>query len=321
MLHALWIGMEQFLHFKQTNRSPYMYRLILVSLWLLTAWPVANGCDACGCSIMGQPSGLLSQYRKSYLSMGYSRSGFTSAPGIGEGSSDAFHTLDLTFQYYFSSRFHAGLYQPYRINTRNGGQGQQEVHGFSDTRLQGSYTFFQATKPKSKFVVYLDAGIGLSLPTGKYDPHLHDQNLPENFNPGNGSLGYSLSQTSSLSYGSIGLVIKNNWTQFTGTPAGYQYGDQWVANLLTFIELPIDTQFSVLPMAGFQFENVASDHYANGNNVHGTGGQGTYFSAGGQLKFKTWLCTFQYVLPMSGTYSDGEVQPDQRLSLQLTHLF
>lgn len=298
-----------------------MHRILLVSICLLTALPVAYCCDACGCSIMGQPSGLLSQYRKSYLSFGYSRSGFTAAPGIGEGSSDAFHTLDLTFQYYFSSRFHAGLYQPYRINTRNGGQGQQEVHGFSDTRLQGSYTFFQSTKPSSKFEVYLDAGVGLSLPTGKYDPHLHEQNLPENFNPGNGSLGYSLSQTSSLSYGSIGLVIKNNWTQFTGTPAGYQYGDQWVANLLTFIELPIDTQFSVLPMAGFQFENVTSDHYANGNNVHGTGGQGTYFSAGGQLKFKTWLCTFQYILPMSGTYSDGEVQPDQRLSLQLTHLF
>lgn len=298
-----------------------MNRIWLIALWMLTASTGVYACDACGCSILGQPSGLLAQYRKSYISLGWNRSGFTSTPGNGEGSTDAFHAIDLSFQYYFSSRFHAGLYQPFRINTRTTDQGQQQIHGLADTRLLLSYTFFQSVKPGGKFEVYLDAGGGLILPTGKYDPNLHDQELPDNFNPGNGSFGYSISQTSSVSYGQTGLVLKNAWTQFTGTAAGYQYGNQWVANLLTFVEIPVDTQFSFLPMVGFQFENIAGDQYANGNAVHGTGGQGTYASVGGQLKFKSWLCTFQYTIPLSGSYSDGEVEADRRLSCQLTHLF
>lgn len=298
-----------------------MNRIILFVLFMLPTASGAFACDACGCSILGQPSGLLAQYRKSYLSLGWNRSGFTSTPGTGEGSTDAFQAIDLSFQYYFTNRFHAGIYQPFRINTRTSDQGLQQVYGFADTRLLFSYTFFQSIKPDRKFEVYLDAGGGLILPTGKYDANLHDQELPDNFNPGNGSFGYSLSQTSSVSFGQAGMVLKNNWTQFTGTSAGYQYGHQWVANLLTFVEIPLDTQFSVLPMVGFQYENVAGDQYANGNAVHGTGGNGMYASVGGQLKFKSWLCTFQYTIPLSGSYSDGEVEADPRLSCQFTHLF
>lgn len=298
-----------------------MTRFILALCMWLTAHSAAMACDACGCSILGQPAGLLSEYRKSFLSIGWSRSGFSSTPGIGEGSSDVFHTMDLTFRYFLSDRLSAGLYQPFRINTRSTGQTQQTISGLSDTRLNVNYTFFKQDDTAKPWEIYLDIGAGFILPTGKYDAHLHDHDLPENFNPGNGSFGASILQTSSVSYKSAGVVLKNSWTQFAETSNGYTFGSQWSGNLLIFLDLPFDSMSSILPMAGIQVESVGSDLYANGNHVHGTGGDGVFFTPGCQFKFKDWLCTFQYALPLSADYSDGEVKADNRISVQLTHLF
>ena len=288
---------------------------------MLSAHGLVTACDACGCSIMGQPAGLLSEYRKSFLSLGWSRSGFTAAPGVGEGSVDMFHTIDLTFRYFITDRLSAGLYQPFRINTRSVGHTQQTNSGLSDTRLNVNYTFFKQDDAGRPWEIYLDLGAGFIIPTGKYDPHLHDHDLPENFNPGNGSFGASILQTSSVSYKSAGLVLKNNWTQFAETSTGYRFGSQWSGNLLIFMDLPLDSMSSILPMAGIQVESVDSDVYANGINVHGTGGHGVFFTPGCQVKFKDWLCTFQYALPLSADYSGGEVKADNRISIQLTHLF
>jgi len=298
-----------------------MTRFLLVFYLMLSVHLAAYACDACGCSIMGHPAGLLTEYRKSYLSVGYSHAGFTAAPGIGEGSVDAFHAIDLSFQYFITRRFSAGIYQPFRINTRTIGQSTQSISGLADTRMNVKYTFFEQNDASKPLEIYLDVGTGLIIPTGSYDPHIHDQDLPENFNPGNGSLGISLQQTSALSYRSAGLVLKNSWTRFSKTSASYRYGAQWACNLLMFIDLPIDTITSLVPMAGIQFENVGTDRHPNGTEVHGTGGNGIFVSAGCQLKIKNWLCTFQYFIPASNQYSGGEVNARPRINCQLTHLF
>lgn len=288
---------------------------------MLSAHGIVTACDACGCSIMGQPAGLLSEYRKSFLSLGWSRSGFTAAPGVGEGSVDMFHTIDLTFRYFITDRLSTGLYQPFRINTRSIGQSQQTINGLADTRLNLNYTFFKQDDATRPWEIYLDIGAGFILPTGKYDAHLHDQELPENFNPGSGSFGASILQTSSVSYKSVGMVMKNSWTQFAETSSGYRFGSQWSGSLLVFLDLPVDSVASVLPMAGIQVESVTSDVYANGTEVHGTGGNGVFFTTGCQVKIKKWLCTFQYALPVSANYSGGEVTAGNRISVQFTHLF
>jgi hypothetical protein len=277
-------------------------------------------CDACGCSIMGNPAGLLTQYKKNYLSLGWIRSGFNTVPGVGEESVDVFHSFDISFQYYLSSRWRVGLYQPYRLNTREVNEIDQSVIGFGDTRLTADFTFYKKTT-SDDFEIYLDLGTGLSLPTGKYDPHLHDQDLPENFNPGNGSIGMSVQQTSSVSLQSFGVVLKNSWTHYLKNNADYTFGDQWGGNLLLFYNLPVDSVFSILPMGGFQLEKVNADLHPNGTVVDGTGGEGTFISAGCQVKLNNWLCTFQYLVPLTDHYSSGDVEASQRFNLQLTHLF
>ena len=110
-----------------------MIRFMLVTMLFIAGSKSVIACDACGCSIMGNPAGLLTQYKKNYLSLGWNRSGFNTAPGVGEGSVDVFHSFDISFQYYLASRWRVGLYQSYRLNTREVNQTDQCLHCFSYT--------------------------------------------------------------------------------------------------------------------------------------------------------------------------------------------
>ena len=296
-------------------------RVALILVMLLAVQLKSSACDACGCSIMGQPTGLLAAYRKSFISIGYGQAGFSAVPGTGEGAIDAFHTIDMSFDYYFSDRWRAGIYLPFRLNTRTVNQSMQEVRGMADIRLDANYTFFKKENGMSPLEIYLEGGIGMILPTGKYIADIHSQNLPENFNIGNGSFGFSLQQTSGFSYRSFGAVIKNTWTDYKETSKGYEYGAQWVSSLLMLAEIPVDSMVSVIPLGSIQFEKIWNDAYATGADVHGTGGHGVFVSAGCQLKIKSWLCTFQYSLPIADQYSHGEVNAGNRYTFQMTHLF
>src|SRR6187549_4156320 len=134
-----------------------MTRALLVIIILASVQGISSACDACGCSIMGNPPGLLTQYKKNYLSLGWNSSAFNTAPGVGEGSSDLFQSFDISFQYYLTSRWRVGLYQSYRLNTREVNNIDQSVHGFSDTRLTADYTFYKKTS-SNNFEIYLDIG-------------------------------------------------------------------------------------------------------------------------------------------------------------------
>jgi len=296
-------------------------RITLVLVMLLSIQIKSSACDACGCSILGQPTGLLAAYRKSFISIGYGQAGFSAVPGTGEGAIDAFHTIDVSFDNYFSDRLRAGIYLPFRMNTRTINHSIQEIRGMADIRLDGNYTFFQKGNGMSPLEIYLEVGMGIILPTGKYIADIHSQNLPENFNIGNGSFGLSLQQTSGFSYRSVGAVLKNTWTDYKETAKGYEYGAQWVSSLLILAEIPVDSIVSVIPLGSIQYEKIWRDAYATGTEVHGTGGNGVFVSAGCQVKIKSWLCTFQYSLPVVDNYSQGEVNAGNRYTLQMTHLF
>ena len=296
-------------------------RFILAVVIGVLAVTTASACDACGCSIMGQPNGLLANYRKSFLSAGYGHASFVGTPGTGEGATDQFHALDLSFDYYFSSRWRAGAFLPYRINTRTADGISQQVQGISDLRLDVNYTFLRQERNAAGWEVYLEGGVGAVFPSGKYNPDIHDSDLPENFNPGKGSFGYTLQQTSGISYKSVGTVIRNSWTDFGPTADGYQYGSQWVTSCLFLVNLPLDSTISFVPLGSIQFEKIWNDQYVTGADVHGTGGYGVFLTPGGQIKINNWLLTVQYAVPLTADYSSGEVKAGNRLSLQMTHLF
>ncbi len=90
---------------------------------------------------------------------------------------------------------------------------------------------------------------------------LHDQDLPENFNPGNGSHWPDITSTNQCSLLSItGLILKNSLDALSKTRLPTtRFGPNGQANLLMFVDIPVDSLISIVPLAGLQFEKVSAD--------------------------------------------------------------
>lgn len=297
-------------------------KFLLVPLFALLLWQQLTACDACGCSIGGNGIGLLTNYRSNFIGLGWQLARFQSAPGYGAGSTDYFRTFELSVRYHFSGRFKVLLYQPYRMNLRINSSGpEQRLSGLSDTRVLGAYTLVKDLGLGSQTSLFAELGAGFKIPTGAYDAQLHDRELPENFNPGNGSWGFLIQPNVVLSHRKIGLVAGGVYQHHAANASGYRFGDQLTTQLLFFGETAIGQQLKIVPNGGLSWEKIATDRYANENTVGGTGGNGTYASAGFNLKAGSWIFGAAGSLPLGQSYSHREVEAGGRFSCQLSFTF
>lgn len=168
------------------------------------------GCDACGCSISGQGIGLMTNYRTNLAGVRYYNIPFHAAPSLGKATNDVFHVQETFMRYELTEKFKVSFAQPYRINVRKGAsENNMSLNDFGNASLTAHFAAIDKWGGKST-KLYWEVGAGVKLPTGKYDEKLEDEDLPDNFNIGNGSWG-GLLQTS--------LVISKN-----------QFGINWTAN-------------------------------------------------------------------------------------------
>lgn len=297
-------------------------RILLLPLFALLYWQSALACDACGCSIGGNGIGLLSNYRTNYIGIGWQLTQFQSTPGFGLGSEDQFHTLELSLRYHLSARFKVLVHQPYRINRRlNSDQTTQQLNGISDTRIVGAYTLLRDVKLGTRTNLFWEVGAGLKLPLGTYNPHNHDVNLPENFNIGNGSWGYLFQSSFVLTHGKAGLALNTAYQHNSPSRSDYQFGHQWTGQALAFAEVNLGPRLQLVPNAGLSLENITTDKHANGKDVSGTGGQGTFLSGGLNVKAGNWIIGAAASVPVAHNYSHGEVEANTRISTQILFTF
>lgn len=290
-------------------------------MFAILCQPWATACDACGCSIGGNGIGLLSNYRANYIGIGWQLAQFNSAPGHGLGSEDQFHTLELSLRYHLSTRFKLLAYQPYRINRRlNSDQSLQQLSGISDTRIMGAYTLVKDVSLGSTNFFW-EIGAGLKIPVGTYNSRIHDLNLPENFNIGNGSWAYLFQSNLVISHRQLGLVFNGSYQHHSPSRSDYQFGHQWTGQLLLFAEASLRNQLQIVPNAGLALERITTDNHANRNPVSGTGGSGTFLSSGINVKAGNWIIGAAAALPIDQSYSHGEVDARPRLTTQVLFTF
>lgn len=281
-------------------------------------------CDACGCSANGFGIGLMTDYRSNFIRLGYFDTRFSSNSEHGHhNSSDIFNRMNVSVRYSFKRlpklRFMGDL--SYGHNLRSNSSSETLVKGFSDTRLLVNYTLLNTMAKNMKTAFYMEAGGGVSLPTGRFnDATFSDKNLPENFNIGKGSLGYIFQINAVLSHNKSGLLINNNYQLNSRTAQGYHFGNQFSSQLTAFRELSIGN-FAVIPNAGLLYEHISSDEYSNNNRVPETGGKGLFFSSAINFKTDKWLAGVSYSLPIDQHYSGGVIDAGNRLAVHFSFLF
>ena len=298
-------------------------RLFVMFCIAVSCISATRACDACGCTASSLGIGLMSDYRSNFIRFSYFDTRFGSQSEHGHhNSADIFRRMDISFRYSFDKlpklRFVGHI--PYGLNQRSNDGTESEVQGISDMKFLVNYALFSSKAANQKTSFYMEVGGGFSLPTGKYKADIRADNLPENFNIGNGSLGYIFQLNSVLSYDQFGLLLNNNYQLNGRTEDGYHFGNQFSSQLTAFREFPVG-KISVIPNLGLLYERISSDEFSNENNVPETGGKGLFFSPSINFKTDKWLAGISYALPIDQHYSGGVIEAGRKLTVHCSYLF
>ena len=279
-------------------------------------------CDACGGGASNMGVGLLLEYRSNFVRLGFFNARFQSHPEHEYLVTDNFTQASLSFRYAVGKnrRIRITGQLPVGRNARTKESFRSEEFGLADSRLVTNYVICNRRTKGFLNSLYLESGVGLSLPTGRYDSDIHDKNLPENFNLGRGSLGTVFQLNTALDFGKFGLVFNNDVQWNSQTRSGYQFGHQYSSQLVAFKEFQLK-KMQLIPNTGLAFETIALDRYPNGKQVPETGGNGLFLSAALNFKTEKWLAGCSYANPLAGHYSEGAVLSRERVAVHFSFLF
>lgn len=298
-------------------------RVLFVMLLGYLLFPASLfACDACGCSANAPGIGLLTDYRNNFIRLGYFSTRFVSNPEHGNQNTDYFRQIDLAGRFSLGSagRLRLDFHVPYGINLRQGESGDLASRGMADIRLGIHYALLN-NRPLGEFsFLYLEAGVGVSLPIGSYDPDIRLRNLPENFNIGRGAFGYLFQTNAVWVRSKSGLVLNNSYQANHSTDNGYQFGNSYHTQATAFHEVQLGS-IALVPGAGIGYEKVAPDTYANNNEVPETGARGLFFAAGLNVKSGNSFSGLAWAYPFSQEYSGGVINAKGRLSCHITFIF
>jgi len=280
-------------------------------------------CDACGCLPGNMGFGLLTDYKVNYFRVSYFSSRFNSSTEHDHhNSSDRFQLIDLSFRFSVKDFPRINFYGqlPYKFNDRMSGDKSNKISGLSDVSLGANYTLIKNRQLSSNSQLYLEAGIGLSMPTGKYDGDILNQNLPENFNLGRGSFGYITQLNSVLNFKHFGVLWNNNLQINGKTNEGYLFGKQYSTQLNAFKEL--DTKHvQIIPNFGLLYEQISRDKSADNYYVSETGGKGLFANVSLNFKTNSWLAGISISQPLAENYSSGVIEAKGRAAIHFSILF
>lgn len=293
-----------------------------LAVFLLVFVEKGMACDACGCSVNGVGVGLMATYRQNYVGLQYQYAPFSSTLEHAQGAKDYFHTFELALRFRMLRHLNIQLNQPYRMNIRRQAGTNASRNGLGDTRLVATYAFLNQIPIGEKFQLYGEAGGGMKAPTGHFDPDIHEEHdLPENFNPGNGSWAGLLQANFVVSHKNGGLNFSANHQHNRPSSNGYRFGHQWSGQALLFNQFALSEKRSLTPFFGIAAEKVCRDVKADGKYAASTGGKGFFAAAGFNMRFNDWLLGATFSQPFSQHFSNAEVEAKGRLTLQLTHIF
>ena len=288
---------------------------------IIGQWSLTKACDACGCSMHGIGVDMISVLQKNYFGMQYYTGTFTSNLPDSKGSKDKFRTLDFSLWVGIKYKWYVLIDQPYIYNTRKHPDGNGTVQGIGDSKISVHYILSKQSKSASNLHFYIDGGMGIKGATGKYDPYIHiQQNLPENFNVGNGSWGIFSATNIGVSNDRWLAFMSTQYMHFFNTKEDYHFGDQSSAQLVLGNKLKKMGAFSLTPYAGFLGEFIQKDHKSLAH-YSTTGGAGLYTSFGisiqsGRFNFNTYAS-----IPLVQQYSNDDLQAANKIQFQISYLF
>jgi hypothetical protein len=279
-------------------------------------------CDACACSFGGNYVGVLPQFSRSFVGVRHYYRSFNTS-GMYNGNkvtaNDIFNRTEIWGRYVPHKRIQIFGFLPFVDNTQEivGNHHPMTVSGLGDALLNSNYTIINTGDSSFMAKQLLLLGLGVKLPTGKFEQKHDNILLHPNLQAGTGSVDYQASIIYVLRYNSFGISTDVSY-RFNGINSNkYRFGERFSTNANLFYRYRTGS-IVLMPLAGYTYEFAYADTQNNFIDVN-TGGTTSLSNLGFDLYLEKFIVNTLVQLPVS--YSNIESSPNPRLMLGLSYLF
>ncbi|NRD20472.1 hypothetical protein HNV08_10475 [Winogradskyella eckloniae] len=284
-------------------------------------------CDLCGCSTSSGSFGFGTLSNANFIGLRYIYQNFESKTGIFRNSpvsKETFNTVQLWAQIPLNDKFYVTANVPYQDLSRTY-QGQTEhLNGLGDASAIGWYKlmFYKKKSNDTTAINYnltkepsghsLQFGLGVKLPTGKFEERLID-NVNPGFQVGTGSVDGIFSLGYNYGGDKIGVNTLLSYYLKGENKNEYQFGNQfsYAVNVYTVFS---KEKMNIMPFAGISGDEYDTIKQYN-ESLNDTDGSILNASLGSEVAIEKFIFGASYTLPIYQNLFGDNVQSKQRLSL------
>lgn len=274
-------------------------------------------CDGCGINLSNSGGNLLNINNRSYVSLFGSYATFDSSNESHHTLSDRFVATTLNVRYGFHDNWSLFSGISYQEKTRTEHNSNTTIRGIGDWRIGINYSHSKILNETYSF--FGEMGLAIGLPTSKYHSDLHDRDLPQNFNLGNGALSFGWNAAAALKKENSGLLITGNYQLNNAADNGYDIGNSITIKGMIYHNIRLSDMATGMLNTGLQYEGQAKDRYANGNKVTASGSKALHFIFGLGITFDKITIQGDISRPLTQNYINHELDAKPRLGLSVIY--
>lgn len=293
-------------------------------LGLLLAYTAVQACDICGCGAGSYYLGILPDFSKHAAGLRYRHNQLTTHLGAGGittylTTKEVYQTTELWGGWNLSKRFRLMAVVPMAFNQRTNQGITQHKDGLGDAIINGYYNVLSGKKTVGNklLVQSLWAGVGVKLPTGKYNAA--DKSTGNNtnlFQLGTGSWDVLLNAMYDLRWQDAGINVSASYKLNTANHYNYTYGNRLTANTQLYHKFRLWHQLVLAPNTGVAYEYGNRDMDVR-YKVDMSGGRAFMYTAGMEVAYKKLVLGGNWQTPISQNMANGFVKAGNRYMLHM----
>jgi hypothetical protein len=278
-------------------------------------------CDACGCSASGGSMGFSSMLDNNFVGLRYFKQSYTSKDGIFDNSpwiDENFNTVQAWARIPITNKIQISALIPYHFNERDLTSGTESIAGLGDITIIGLYSIYETHKDSTVFAHKINAGIGIKMPSGKFDEANNSGTVNQSFQLGTGSWDYQLVTEYVIKKKNLGLNSMLNYVFKTENEKKYQYGNQFNYSSTLFYLFETNNELKVVPQLGVAGE-VYQSNKQHGIDLANTAGDILFGKFGIETGKNKFSIGANAMLPINQNLSGGKMKSNYRWSINLNY--
>ncbi len=320
----------------QSSRSIALYIIFVFSAFAKAENTCPEGmdrwmCDLCGCATSSGSSGFGTLNNVSFVGVRYLNQSFESRDGIFSDSPKSIETIQ-TYQLWsripISEKFYINAILPYQDLSRERRSENERLSGLGDAVIMGWYRHIFYKKPEGSDVVFenkspsgfqLDLGLGIKLPTGRFEESQTNRINP-GFQVGTGSWDGIASAAFSYGKNDTGInLLTTYYLKSTNRNNDYRFGNQLSVVANVFHKIGFEKS-ALSPFLGFNLDTYNSIVQFD-ETLPDTDGYIFQASAGAEFAFDRYILGANVSIPLSQELFGGDVEARARAMLYVNYVF